>query len=391
METNKTLFHHNNTRFIMAFMLFILAVSTTYAQQHDRYTPLPLGDERGMGREYIDFYKQLINNDNATRYQSTKTLPFTDYLLSNDAHIWTDGWELYYSCYDPEEKEVYFDLFSSYLPPSEQDRFPSIRVKGKKLNVVDHPGATATVESIAGHIMLVMRNNAGTPVKAMYHVTEAEYDKDLWALLALNTIMGNYAVPNGENAVFGVRMDFYSVMSAEEAKKAIDILYANGRVSQGDPSSPNWGKMPGGGGAKALMGPMEWNIKPTIEGLRAIVIRDERFVTHMPSIGQEGDTVMLTKLQCPYEGLQGKWTFASVVPLTDAILQLFPVEVLTLMKAEIYARHGDTFKNADTQRYFDEQPWYHRGDTHNISLTDVERFNYQLIKQVEAAMSQRGE
>ena len=59
--------------------------------------------------------------------------------------------------------------------------------------------------------------------------------------------------------------------------------------------------------------------------------------------------------------------------------------MLTLMRGEIYARHGDTFKNPDTQRYFDAQPWYKKSKQ-PIKLTDVERFNYQLIKHVETTM-----
>ena len=55
------------------------------------------------------------------------------------------------------------------------------------------------------------------------------------------------------------------------------------------------------------------------------------------------------------------------------------------MRGEIYARHGDTFKNPDTQRYFDAQPWYKKSKQ-PIKLTDVERFNYQLIKHVETTM-----
>ena len=105
----------------------------------------------------------------------------------------------------------------------------------------------------------------------------------------------------------------------------------------------------------------------------------------MPAIGNQGDTVMLTKVQTPYTGLDGKWAFASVIPLTHKMLELFPKQVLTLMRAEIYARHGDTFKDPATQSYFDSQPWY-KPSGKPVRLTDLERFNYQLIKQVEFTM-----
>ena len=129
---------------------------------------------------------------------------------------------------------------------------------------------------------------------------------------------------------------------------------------------------------------MEWSLSHCVEGLKVIVRHDERFVNHEPAIGEEGDTVVLTKLQSPYEGLNGKWAFASVIPLTDALLMSYPREVLTLMRGEIYARHGDTFKDAATQRYFDAQPWYRRSNAKVIRLTEVEQFNYQLIKYIES-------
>jgi len=90
-------------------------------------------------------------------------------------------------------------------------------------------------------------------------------------------------------------------------------------------------------------------------------------------------------VQTPFEGLDGKWAIASVVPLNETLLRLFPKEVLTLMRGEIYARYGDTFKDSATQRYFDAQPWYKRKSGNApIRLTDVERFNYKLIKYVES-------
>ena len=93
----------------------------------------------------------------------------------------------------------------------------------------------------------------------------------------------------------------------------------------------------------------------------------------------------LPKAQTPYEGLDGKWTFASVFPLTPALLKIFPKEVLKLMRGEIYARYGDTFADPDTQAYFDAQPWYKKQSDKKITLTDIERFNYAVIKQAEAA------
>ena len=131
------------------------------------------------------------------------------------------------------------------------------------------------------------------------------------------------------------------------------------------------------------MGPMTWQVKFTEQGLNATVLVDEKFVDHYPRL-QEGENV-LTKVQGPWQELNGKWTFASVIPLTHEILKLFPKDVLELMRAEIYARHGDTFKSAVNQQYFNKQPWY-KVSKKPVVLTDIERFNVGLIKQVMATL-----
>ena len=127
------------------------------------------------------------------------------------------------------------------------------------------------------------------------------------------------------------------------------------------------------------MGPMAWQVKPTGDGLEACVAHDEPFVDHRPRL-EEGTNV-LTKVQCPWQGVDGKWAFSSVIPLTHELLRLFPKDVLELMRAEIYARHGDTFKSAANQQYFDQQSWYKKKGK-AVVLTDIERFNVALIKYI---------
>ena len=127
------------------------------------------------------------------------------------------------------------------------------------------------------------------------------------------------------------------------------------------------------------MGPMVWQVKFTQAGLDAVVTEDQRFVDHRPRLAQ-GNNV-LTKVQCPWQGVDGKWAFASVIPLTHELLKLFPKDVLELMRAEIYARHGDTFKSAANQQYFDQQSWYKKKGK-AVVLTDIERFNVALIKYI---------
>ena len=143
--------------------------------------------------------------------------------------------------------------------------------------------------------------------------------------------------------------------------------------------TPKYGKMPGGGGAGAIMGPMEWTVRPTIEGIMVHVDRDQKFVSHGPRVCAQGEERNLTKAQGPYEGLNGKWTFASVFPLTPTLLKIFPKEMLKYMRGEIYARYGDTFTDPEVQAYFDAQPWYQKRPGEKITLTDIERFNYNVI------------
>ena len=135
------------------------------------------------------------------------------------------------------------------------------------------------------------------------------------------------------------------------------------------------------------MNEMIWTVKPTVDGLLATVVRDEPFVDHSPSIGKQGSSANLTKVRTPFDGYSGKWAFASLMPLTHRLLSLFPADVLKLMRGEIYARYGDTFRDPETQRYFDAQPWYKRSKR-TFTLTAIERFNVQMIKAAEARAAQ---
>ena len=385
---------------IKSLMLAILALPALAARaQMKPY----VGIHFNLDSEYLEFIDKMIYDDLTSRKEPGKVLPITKYLINEDiAPYWTDGLHLYESMYSRDDRRVYFEYRHMGDDKIDSTVFiKPLKVKGNIVTTQDKVPLRVTVERIGGHVMLVARNASGIPVNVMRNVPPDQIPDSRWtAILLYNLIMGNYAIDGQEShAVFGPRMPFYSGTKYDTDPgipngyyvrpdyQSIDILYGSGRVSKGDPNNPKWGKMPGGGGAGAIMGPMEWNIKPSVDGLIVTVLHDERFVAHNPSIGKEGETVLLVKEQCPWEGLEGKWAFASVIPLTENMLKLFPKEVLTLMRGEIYARHGDTFKNAETQRYFDAQSWYKRGNTKSISLTDLERFNYRLIYQIENSRS----
>ena len=366
--------------------------------------PVPSHAQRRVySRMYLDdrdmatYLNSEIADWTASREKPLKVLSTAKYLLKDDSQLWTNGVGIYETFYDNDDRQVYFSPIMQSDIPEDVIAIKPLKVKGRNIVLSDRPDVRVSVEQVAGHILLVGRNAQNHPVMVLLNITNDQRNDGTWTSLAQYLVMGNYTLPDGHNAVFGPKCSFYTGSEYDTDPgilngyyinrdfKSMDILYGSGRVSRGDPSSPNWGKMPGGGGAAAIMGPMEWNIRFTVEGLQAIVVRDERFVEHMPAIGNEGDTVMLTKVQTPYQGLEGKWAFASVIPLTNKMLELFPKQVLTLMRAEIYARHGDTFRDPATQHYFDGQPWYKRSGK-PVRLTDLERFNYLLIKQVESTM-----
>ena len=366
--------------------------------------PVPSHAQRRVySRMYLDdrdmaaYLNSEIADWTASREKPLKVLSTAKYLLKDDSQLWTNGVGIYETFYDNDDRQVYFSPIMQSDIPEDVIAIKPLKVKGRNIVLSDRPDVRVSVEQVAGHILLVGRNAQNHPVMVLLNITNDQRNDGTWTSLAQYLVMGNYTLPDGHNAVFGPKCPFYTGREYDTDPgilngyyinrdfKSMDILYGSRRVSRGDPSSPNWGKMPGGGGAAAIMGPMEWNIRFTVEGLQAIVVRDERFVEHMPAIGNEGDTVMLTKVQTPYQGLEGKWAFASVIPLTNKMLELFPKQVLTLMRAEIYARHGDTFRDPTTQHYFDGQPWYKRSGK-PVRLTDLERFNYLLIKQVESTM-----
>ena len=151
----------------------------------------------------------------------------------------------------------------------------------------------------------------------------------------------------------------FSVKPTEWGTLTGIIQFGDGRVSHGDPSSPKFGRMPGGGGSGALMGPMTWELTPIPLGLHVKIVKDEPFVDHNPHFA---DTEFdLQRVQDAYADLPGIYSIASVRPLPKGMLRLLPKGDLMLMNNEIPARHTD----------------FHQ-------LTDIELLNLDLIREVLA-------
>lgn len=346
-----------------------------------------------FGPQFEQLLLEQQKKDATHRLGKSKVLPVKDYLLDEEARHWTNGSVVCATIYSPYTRDVEFYYDNVRELPSHMLQPHFLNVAGNKVTMKEKPHYKVTVEQVGAYTMLVYRNASGTPVHTFYSITSEQWQDGSWCMLVYNLLAGNYATTSGQNAVFGLKLPFYTgdkydvdpgifAYNISPDYSTISILYGEGRVSHGDPSSSNYDKVPGGGGAGAIMGPMEWSLRFTTDGLLARVVQDERFVDHAPRL-EDGKDNVLTKVQCPWEGIDGKWAFASVLPLTDELLKLFPQDVLELMRAEIYARHGDTFVNAANQRYFDKQPWYKKSKT-PVKLTDVERFNVALIKQAMA-------
>ena len=349
------------------------------------------------GREALAKMMDQIAAHVDARNAPTKVLPIGPNLIDS-SHWWADGLFSFETSYDDEYNSISLSDLNIFKETDHQyfDYIGALLVKKGKVSVEDKPQARVNVEQIGDLVMLVERDKQNKPVRAYYQLTQEEKSMGNWVIFINYMFMGHYTTPDGLDVIFGPRMPFYSGddytqdpgffgFNNDFDNHILHIVYGDSRISRGDPSKFSDERMPGEGGAGAIMGPMQWDIIPTVAGMDVTIAHDEPFVDHYPRIGKEGDKVSLSFVESPFEGIPGRWAIASVIPLTHGLLKLFPKEMLTLMRDEIYARHGDTFKNPDTQRYFDAQSWYKKSKQ-PIKLTDVERFNYQLIKHVETTM-----
>ena len=82
----------------------------------------------------------------------------------------------------------------------------------------------------------------------------------------------------------------------------------------------------------------------------------------------------------------GRWPEASIFLLTRGYLEPYPTDVLRLMRNEIYARHGHSFKDKQlTEFYNKEGLWYGTAllQQNPTELSETEKLNVQLIIAIE--------
>jgi hypothetical protein len=85
-----------------------------------------------------------------------------------------------------------------------------------------------------------------------------------------------------------------------------------------------------------------------------------------------------------YQPTVGKWPEASQRLLTEEDVWNYNSEELRLMRNEIYARHGYSFKIKDMRYYFEDQDWYMPVTTDiRRDLTTTEIANIELIYEFE--------
>ena len=326
-------------------------------------------------------------------------------IFGDEATLWTDGRVLISCITDFSETPhvLHIGPFLNETVPGFEFALPKGSQTAKNVTrLTNRKQQTLQLATAGKWRLLIIRDKQGN-IEQVYTTLDneetAQYIPQEFQLRDLHDVYdGLYRNSKGEEVFFGpndlysintYNCDpglFYGIPDGHEGYTDL-IAYANGRVSRGDPSSPNYGKMPGGGGAAAIMGPMVWALRPSLNGIDAKVIIDEKFVDHMPGIKPQET---LQHVASPYgDEVPGQWAFASVRPICRGMLKRFPKALLRLIRNEIYARHGHRFQSApDVQQFFDLKSWY-KPLSSPTPLSAIEQLNVQVIKAEEA--SRKGE
>ena len=86
----------------------------------------------------------------------------------------------------------------------------------------------------------------------------------------------------------------------------------------------------------------------------------------------------------PGGSIPGRYPFTSTEVMTWRDLMMFSLDELDIMRNEIFARYGHTFKTARYRDYFSAQPWYKAttNDATNL-LKEIEQLNIAQIVMVQ--------
>ena len=322
---------------------------------------------------------------------AAKLRPSDMNLLYADGRVpqYTDGISFY--AVFPKEGDTYSFVMSDLTPNTSENygRMLGSKQKGAKITLIGSDKAKSTAfERIGNQDLMVLRDANGKAVDVLCKVDDVNHEYPFF-LYSHSLFDGLYVTPEGATALFGTALPDYGkltetldpgpyvMINFDKPQKRIGLCYGEGRVSHGNPASPNYGKVPGGGGARAIMGPICWFVSPAADGLEVEVVCDQEFVDHYTKF--VGSRFFLTRTRSAFAAKHpGLWGVASVCPLPRKVLALLPKEALQLMQAELHARHGEKFTDPHWNAYFAKQDWY-KELRKPTPLTDLECINEQII------------
>ena len=405
----------------MTALLTVSLMMSTWANLHAQYYRSPMLDEE-TAKEHIDNMKAKMTTQNAR-----------DLLRESDINIWTDGQRFYVGYPDGNKYQLFYSL-----EPGQYSDTPSFELiaNGMSFRYPEEKGATARYQTAGRWNMLVFYDASGKPTRLLYAMKDDDKFRLSNPTLDYQTVInGVYSLKEcnakisdeyrekklftkmvfGQNWYIPKADDYFDDYRGNDpgpyvlAEEPNHLLMGFGRhkhvplppvpkletriidgekqyFADGERISIEQYKRyehihaPGYGGNAAEGEPARWDVTFTIDGL-SVHATPTQYILYEPDFGTE---FTLTK-DCSAYGfdIPGRWAYASVRPLTRYMLSLQSKEALVLMRGEIYARHGDTFKNPDTQKYFDAQPWYKKSGK-PVVLTDIERLNVALIKAEES-------
>lgn len=100
--------------------------------------------------------------------------------------------------------------------------------------------------------------------------------------------------------------------------------------------------------------------------------------------GNQPKTYTLVKKEFKYNPFAGDYSKTSTEKLMEDDVANMEVEALTIMRNEIYARHGYSFKDKAMRKHFEAKEWYMpMGVDIRDRLTDTEVENIELIYRYE--------
>lgn len=407
---------------VYALLSATLLLGTWNNLRAQYFHPVMLDEE--TAKEHLENMKAKLVTKNAR-----------DLLRESEIYVWTDG-QKYYAGYPDENK---YQLFYC-TEPARYSEPPTIELvaNGTSFRYPEEKGTTVRYQTAGRWKMLVFYDAANKPTRLFYalkdddnfHFSNPSLDyqtvlNGVYSLKECNSVISeeyrdkacftkmvfgdNWYIQKADNfndnykgndpGPYVIREDqvpnhlfmgFHRHKSVPIPKlPRLETRVINGetcyfadgeRISREQFREYEDMRAPGHGGHAAEGEPAEWDVELTVEGI-SVQARPTRYILYTPDFGT---AFTLTKDCCAYGyDIPGRWAYASVRPLTQFMLSLMPREALVLMRGEIYARHGDTFKNPDTQKYFDAQPWYKKSGK-PVVLTDIERLNVALIKAEES-------